>query len=349
MELYYVGLDIHKRTISYCRKKSDGRIIDEGRIGSSRSCIDALIGRLGEHWIGGMESTMFSGWVYDHFYRRGHKLRVAHPYEMSWISKSKKKNDRIDAAKIADLLRCGLLPEVVMLTPEQREMRKIMRFRTMMLQLAVKMKNCTSTLLMENGIEYDDRRLHGKHYFESLADEIEGEVPDSVSALLGLSRSAVEYFDAGQKRLIRELANHPSLKDRLALLMTIPGVGIITALTWALEVGDPHRFSRTRHAVSYCGLCSAQKESAEKSNRGPLSKQRNSRLQTVLIEAAKLAPRFSPALREVHDRELTKGNRNRATVAVARKLVSYLLYVDKNHKEFEPILNSNSSPVLASQ
>ena len=61
-------------------------------------------------------------------------------------------------------------------------------------------------------------------------------------------------------------------------------------------MGDPHRFSSVAHAVSYCGLTSALVSSADKQQRGPLSKQRNAHLQTVLVEAAKLAPRWNPQL-----------------------------------------------------
>jgi transposase len=111
------------------------------------------------------------------------------------------------------------------------------------------------------------------------------------------------------------------------------------ALTWALEAAEVGRFSSIRQAVSYCGLCAAQRESAGKSYRGPLSKQRNKHLQRALIEAAKLAPRWSPRLRQLRDRELERGHRNRATVAVARKLVAYLLAVDRSGQPFvEPSL-----------
>ena len=76
--------------------------------------------------------------------------------------------------------------------------------------------------------------------------------------------------------------------------MTIPGVGPITALTWALEVGDTSRFSSIKQAISYCGLCGDEKSSADKAMRTPISKQRNKHMQSVLVEAAKLAPRLSP-------------------------------------------------------
>jgi transposase len=84
------------------------------------------------------------------------------------------------------------------------------------------------------------------------------------------------------------------LVERVERPMTIPAVGPITALTWALEVGDVQRFSSVRKAISYCGLCGAEKSSSNITMRTPLSKQRNGHLQTVLIETAKMAPRNSP-------------------------------------------------------
>jgi transposase len=63
------------------------------------------------------------------------------------------------------------------------------------------------------------------------------------------------------------------------------------ALTWALEIGDVARFQSIKQAISYCGLCGAEKSSADKVMRTPISKQRNKYIQQMLIEAAKLAPR----------------------------------------------------------
>ena len=132
------------------------------------------------------------------------------------------------------------------------------------------------------------------------------------------------------------MVEHPDLRERVERLKSIDGVGDVTALTWALEIADPWRFGSVRQAVSYCGLCSAQDESGGKTRRGPLSKQRNGHLQTVLIEAAKLAPGLNPQLADVHEQARNRGaNANRATLVVARKLVAYMLYVDKTGKEFQ--------------
>jgi transposase len=332
---YYVGLDIHKRTISYCVKDRLGEILQEGRIGSSRRELKQWCERLPEGWVGAMEATLFTGWIYDHLTEQGAKVKVADPSMLKAIGASKKKNDRIDARKIADLLRCNLLPECYMAPREIRELRRILRYRQLLVRQCVQMKNRIAGFLMETGTAYEGRRLHGRQYFQKLLAELEGAVPESVVQMLGLSRSTVEVLGKMEKQLLRGLRAQPALEERVQRLLSIPGVGEVTALSWALEVGEPQRFACVRQAISYCGLCSAQISSAEKNYRGPISKKRNHHLQHVLVEAAKLAPRWNPQLAAAHNQALERGNRNQATLAVARKLVAYLLAVDRSRKPFQ--------------
>jgi len=331
---YYIGLDIHKKIIAYCVKAIDGCLIDQGKIAADRQSLEAWVNGLPGPWIGAMEATIFTGWVYDFLKPHAIVLKVAHPAMLKAITAAKKKNDRADAEKIADLLRVNLLPECHMLSEEIRELRRILRYRNHIVRTAVKMQNKMSGLLMEVGVSYSKKRLHGKKYFRELLERVD-EIPPSVKELLLLSRSSYEMFRSFQKRLVETLRTDSLIRDRVHRLMTIPGVGEITALTWALEIGDPGRFTSIRKAVSYCGLCSAQKESAGKEQRGPISKKRNKHLQTMIIEAAKLAPYWNKQLAIVHERELKKGNRNSATLAVARKLVAYMLAVDRKGSDFK--------------
>jgi len=331
--IHYIGFDIHKKVISYCEKKGDGEIVDQGMIEATRESLSALVNSRKELWVGAMEATLFTGWIYDYLLPFAQDLKVAHPEMLKAITASKKKNDATDAEKIADLLRCNLLPECYMAPTEQRDLRRILRYRNLLVREAVKMKNKTAGLLMEVGATYNKKRLYGKKYFNELLEDLDY-VPDTVVNLLKISKSNLDIFTGLQKTLVAGLLADSHLKKRVDLLMTIPGIGKITALTWVLEIGEVERFGRISEAVSYCGLCSAQNESAGKSKRGPISKKRNKHLQTVLIEAAKLAPRWNPELAIVHEKELIKGNRNRATLAIARKLVAYMMAVDKRQQQF---------------
>ncbi len=331
---HYIGFDVHKKTVSYCVKTAAGAIVEEGKLRATHDALRQWAGQLQEPWHGAMEATLFSGWIYDTLQPFAAELQMGHPAMMKAIAASKKKNDKLDARKIADMVRCGLLPACYVAPVEIRELRRMLRYRNLVVGQAVRLKNKMSGLLMEVGAEYNKQRLHGKPYFTELLDTVE-EVPESVKDLLRLSRGALETFETTQRQLLVRLHKDRLLAQRVMRLESIWGVGEVTALTWALEVGDPHRFSSVAHAVSYCGLTSALVSSADKQQRGPISKQRNAHLQTVLIEAAKLAPRWNPPLAAVHARELARGNRNRATLAVARKLVAYLLAVDKSGQPFE--------------
>lgn len=331
--LYYIGLDIHKKVIAYCIKALDGRLIGQGKIDADRKSLGEWVEGLPGPWIGAMEATIFTGWIYDFLKPHAVDLKVAHPEMLKAITAAKKKNDRADAEMIADLLRVNLLPQCHMLSEEIRELRRILRYRNHVVRTAVKMQNKMSGLLMEVGASYSKKRLHGKKYFNALLERVE-EIPPSVKELLKLSRASFEMFRSVQKRLVEALRKNSLIRDRVERLMTIRGVGEVTALTWVLEIGEPERFGSVRKAISYCGLCSAQKESAGKDQRGPISKKRNKHLQTILIEAAKIAPLWNPQLAAVHERELKKGNRNRATLAVARRLVAYMLAVEKKQSDF---------------
>jgi len=218
-----------------------------------------------------MEATLFTGWIYDYLLPHAVELKVAHPEMLKAITAAKKKNDAADAEKIADLLRCNLLPECYMAPEEHRNLRRILRYRNLLVREAAKMKTKTATLLMEVGAEYNKQRLHGGRYFKELLNNLEY-IPESVLNLLFMSRSSVEMFDKMQKTLVSALLDDTKIRRRVDLLRSIRGVGEVTALTWVLEIGDVNRFGKISQAVSYCGLCSAQKESAGKEMRGPIPK-----------------------------------------------------------------------------
>ena len=331
--MYYIGLDVHKKTISYCVKDAAGHVRREGKIGWTRRELDAWIQTLPQPRMMAMEATIFTGWIYDYLLPHAEEVKVAHPLMLRAIAASKKKNDRIDAGKIADCLRCDFLPECHMASTEIRDRRRTLRYRHLVVRQVVQMKNRISGLLMESGVSYDKQRLHKMGYFTELLSTNE-EIGDSIRPLLRLGREHILRGQRLDRELISSLERDPLLSERLRRLRTIPGVGAITALTWALEIGDYTRFPSVKQAISYCGLCGAEKSSADKVMRTPISKQRNKHIQHVLVEAAKLAPRYSHELALLRDKEIQRGNKNRATLAVARKLVAYMLAVDRRQQDF---------------
>src|ERR1700739_3754344 len=338
--MYYIGLDVHKKKISYCVKDGSGQIHAEGAIPAARSDLDRWMKTLPAPWTAAMEATIFTGWIYDHLKPHAAALKVAHPLMLRAIAAAKKKNDRIDASKICDCLRCDFLPECYMASTTIRERRRTLRYRNLLVRQMVQMKNKISGLLMEAGVSYNKQRLHKAGYFRELL-ATNRDIDEGLRSLLRQGRETVVRLGKIESAMVRSLERDSLLLEGVERLMTIPAVGSITALTWALEVGDVRRFSSIKKAISYCGLCGAERSSANITQRTPLSKQRHKHLQTVLIEAAKMAPRNSPELAMIYEQEKQRGNANRATLAVARKMVAYLVAVDRRQKGFLVVENEN--------
>jgi transposase len=331
MHSHFVGLDVHKQVIAFCAKAADGKIDQEGKIKATRSGLDAWLERMPrvETWMAGMETTMFSHWIYHHLKSRGVNVQMGHAAQMKAISAGKKKSDKIDARTIADLLRCDMFPSCYVISEELGALRRQMRFRRKVVQEQTRFKNSTAGLLMQRGVEYERQRLHGKRYFAELM-KANSWVEEEMRPLLRFNREQIETLGQMDKQLIGMLEKHPMLRERVAALQNIDGVGPVTALTWALEIGTPTRFTSIKKVQSYAGLTSAFWESAGKQKHGPISKQRNAHLQSVIIEAAKLAPMNNETLKAVYQKHRTAGaDDNLATLEVARKLVGYLLAADR--------------------
>jgi len=330
----YVGMDIHKRTIRAEVKDSTGRTIQRQTIRARRESLREWASGVPGPFMATFEATLFTGWVYDEMIRHAEKVRVANPQLLHYISKTKKKSDKLDAGKLADLLRVDMIPECYMLPEDARMLRELLRYRHWLIRECTRFKNKITGQLMTHGVEYDGSRIHRKRYFREFARTLEAD--KRLVEMLQFSRGQLEVLSELERRVMRLLYTDPGLSARVELLTSIPGVGEITALTWALEVWDPHRFSNSKKAISFCGLCSAQRESAGHEVRGPLSKQRNKRLQWVLVEASKIAVHRLgvPELVAVYERTAAQKNKNAATIAVARELVKWLLAVDKRGTPF---------------
>jgi transposase len=225
--MYYIGLDVHKKTISYCVKDAAGKIQSEGKIGSTRRELDAWIKTLPQPRMMAMEATIFTGWIYDHLLPHAEKVKVAHPLMLRAIAAAKRKNDKIDASKIADCLRCDFLPECYMTSTEIRDRRRTLRYRGLLVKQMVQMKNRISGLLMETGVSYNKQRLHKVGYFTELMSGNE-EIDDSIRPLLKLSRETINRSQKQDYALVSSLERDPLLAERLERLRTVPGVGPIT-------------------------------------------------------------------------------------------------------------------------
>src|SRR5258707_12106752 len=106
----YIGLDVHKKTISYCVKDASGRVQQEGKVGSTRRELDCWMKTLRQPWRVGMEATIFSGWIYDHLLPHATQIKGPHPLIRRAITAARKKNTNIEPTKFHDRLGADFLP-----------------------------------------------------------------------------------------------------------------------------------------------------------------------------------------------------------------------------------------------
>jgi transposase len=209
----YIGLDVHKKTISYCVKDASGRVHQEGKLGATRCELDRWMRTLPQPWTVAMEATIFAGWIYDHLQPHATQIKVAHPLMLRAIAAAKKKNDRVDASKIAHSLRCDFLPECHMASTEIRDRRRTLRYRYLLVRQMVQTKNRISGLLMETGVTHNKQRLHKVGYFRELLASNE-EVSESIRPLLRLSRDTITRLQKTERASPCQLAAARSAADR---------------------------------------------------------------------------------------------------------------------------------------
>jgi hypothetical protein len=121
---YYIRLDVHKWIISYCVKNGSGTIYAEGTIPATRFDLDHWMKTLPQPWTAAMEATRFTGWIYDHLKPHTAAVKAARPLMLRASAAAKKKNNRIDARKICDCLRCDFLPECYLASTTMRALSR---------------------------------------------------------------------------------------------------------------------------------------------------------------------------------------------------------------------------------
>ena len=199
-----------------------------------------------------------------HAQELGRLLSLIHPYlhalELNGLRSWSENSSVIRLG--ADCLRCDFLPECHMACTTIRDRRRTLRYRHLLVRQMVQMNNRVSGLLLETGVSYNKARLHQVKYFQELLTD--KEVTESIRPLLRLSHETVRRLDKTETALIRSLERDPVLAERIKNLKTIPGIGVITALTWALEMDDVSRFRSVKQAISYCGFCGDERSSQTK-------------------------------------------------------------------------------------
>ncbi len=203
--IHYIGLDVHKKTIAYCIKTVSGKTVRQGIVSAERKAL--------RQWLSGVTWPLDGRDGSNHLHRldlrfpQAHavELKVAHPEMLKAITAAKKKNDRADAEKLADLLRVNLLPECTMMSEELRELRRILRYRNLVVR--------TSRQDEEQDLRVVDGGRGDLRQATAVWPEVFQRITGTRSKMCRirsrncckLSRGNLELFTAVQKKLIKTL------------------------------------------------------------------------------------------------------------------------------------------------
>ena len=232
----------------------------------------------------------------------------------------RQKTDRRDAEQLLQLLMEDRFPRIWVPSLEVRDVRQLLVHRHKQVQARTRTKNQLQAMALSCGVQ-KKRKLWTKAGREELqqlpllpyAAERRQQL---LEALDGLEAEIVE--------LDRRVAEEARQRSEAVRLMTHPGVGPVTALAMVLTLGPAERFGSAKQVGSYFGLIPREESSGGKQRLGKISKQGNSFLRFLLVEAGQTAARLDPQLKRFYRRLAVRKNRSVAKVAVARKLATRL-------------------------
>jgi transposase len=320
--MWSVGLDVHQRSSTLCILDEHGKRVKQQQVRGSWQKVIELLGQLGHPFAICYEASCGYGALYDRLSGLAKRVVVAHPGHLRLIFRTKRKNDRCDAGKLAVLLFLDQVPPVYVPSGQMRSWRGLIEFRHRVMTKRTRCKNQLRSLLRGHGVAaVTGKRLWtqaGLRWLEHV------ELPTEAAALQrDLVCEQLSHLEKQIKRVERMLNRMGRAHPGVMLLRTIPGVGPRTSEAVVAYIDDPRRFSRTRKVGSYFGLVPCQDQSAAVNRLGHITRQGPSTVRKLLTEAAWQAIRRSRHVRAYFDR-IQGGDPQRrkiALVATAHYLV----------------------------
>lgn len=316
----YVGLDVHWRTSTMCILNENGRKVKQETVRGGWAKLLERVRRIDPPLSVCFEATCGYGPLYEGLSKFAGRVVMAHPGQLRLIFRAARKNDRVDAEKLAKLLYLDEVPAAHVPSGQVREWRELIEFRRRLVDKQTGCKNQIRSLLRSHGVQAPGGlwTRRGLGWLEGLEwAGLSGRVRrdmllEDYQAYRGKIRTVTGVLDRIGRR-------HPGVQ----LLETIPGVGPRTAETVMAYIDDPRRFARPAQAAAYFGLVPRQDASAGVNRLGHITKQGPATARKYLIQAAWQVVRRSRTGRERFER-LVRGRRERkkiALVAVAHWLV----------------------------
>jgi len=280
----------------------------------------------------GMEATGYSRWFERLLAELNFELWIGDPAEIKARRVKKQKTDRKDAEFLLKLMQEDRFPRVWVPSPENRDLRQLLWHRHRLVQMRTRIMNQLQALAMNEG-----RRLKSKLWSKQGRTELEKlALAPWASRRRNELLELLDRLNPSIEELTTAIEKEARKRPEALRLMTHPGVGPITALAFVLIIGTPARFDRGKKIGTYVGMTPCEDSSGDKQRLGHISKQGNSLLRYLLVEAAQAATRFNSHWRRRYTHLTMRRHRSIAKVAMGRRMAIRLYWMWRNGCEYSP-------------
>jgi len=339
-----IGLDLGDRTSRYCILDEAGEVVSEGQLPTTRTGLNSLLDKMPSSRVA-LEVGTHSPWVSRQIASLGHEAIVANPHKVKLITQSTRKNDRIDAQKLARLARVDprLLSPIRHRGVEAQADLAVIRARAELVEARTGLINCARGLAKPMGerlkeCDADQVQESSAQPLSEATRAVIGPLLKSVEAL----REQIAVYD--QK--IEEIAQrYPEVE----LLTQVYGVGTLIGLTYLLTIEDAQRFQHSRDVGAFLGLQPRQRESGNSQPELGISKSGDRLLRSYLVQAAHCHLRKGAPDSDLRAWGLGKAlkggkrGKRRALVAMARKLAVLLHRLWVTGEVYDPRYNRKAA------
>jgi transposase len=331
---FYCGIDLHARTMYVCILDQAGEIVVHRNLTASPDALLKIIAPYRDDLVIAVECMFTWYWLADFCAQAGIPFVLGHALYMKAIHGGKAKNDKIDAHKIAVLLRGGMLPQAYVYPGEMRATRDLLRRRMYLTRKRAELL----THVQNTNHQYNLPEIGKKIAYKANRDGVAERFPEpAVQKSIEVDLALIGYYD----NLLRDLELHlvtaakQDSANALYLLHTVPGIGKILSLVLLYEIHDIRRFPRVQDFVSYCRLVKCAKESAGKRYGVSGTKIGNAYLKWAFSEAAVLFLRNNPVGQKLLARLTKKHGKGKALSVLAHKLARAVYYMLKRGTAFD--------------
>src|ERR1700694_3367659 len=340
----FAGLDVDHHSIAATFTDHD-RLMRSLRLSYSAT---VLLNYVHKHFPGQRLAFVYEAGptgfgLYDELMAAGHPCLVVAPPMVPTAPGTRVKTNRLDSRKLSTALRGGELKSIHVPSVKYRELRHLVQLRDTHVQQLKATKCRIKALLLYEGIAFPADAGKEKQWSARVLDELL-ELPCSqavrfkLDQLIGTLHFNFNAAAAAHKQIRYYCQNDEELRQSIAWLKSLPGIGEIIATHLVARLGDPSLITNVRQIAGFLGLVSSEHSTGDKQNRREITRAGDSRLRNKLIQSAWVTIRKDPELREfyrrVYQRHPQKVAARKAIVAVARKLTTRIYAVLKERRPF---------------